>query len=415
MRIGIDYTSAAHQGAGIGRLTRNIVGALARIDQENQYTLLIQGRELPSSSISTHSDAPHSDAPGADRGKALRNAPYSDTPYSNTLTNVASGIQNGNFYEKRTWISERWWARIWHRLHLPVRVEWITGPVDLFHGPDFTLPPLRAGTKAIVTVHDLSYLRLPFCFKPALLDYLVTNVPRAVHRANWVLADSESTRRDAIELLKVPEDKVGVLYPGVESRFRPILDVQARARVRTKYDLPKRFILSVGTVQPRKNYERLVQAFSRLQVPGLSLVIVGGKGWLYEKLFQRVNELSLQDRVMFTGYVDDIDLPVVYNLAEVFVFPSLYEGFGIPPLEAMSCGIPVVAANNSSLPEAVGHAGLLVNAEDVEALAHALSRILDDSTLRQALIGQGLLHAKQFTWERAAHTLLDTYEHVAEM
>ena len=118
---------------------------------------------------------------------------------------------------------------------------------------------------------------------------------------------------------------------------------------------------------------------------------------------------------MFTGYVDDVDLPVVYNLAEVFVFPSLYEGFGIPPLEAMSCGIPVVAANNSSLPEAVGHAGLLVNAEDVEALAHALSRILDDSTLRQALIGQGLLHAKQFTWERAAHTLLDTYEHVAEM
>jgi glycosyltransferase involved in cell wall biosynthesis len=156
----------------------------------------------------------------------------------------------------------------------------------------------------------------------------------------------------------------------------------------------------------------LVQAFSQLQMPDLSLVIVGGTGWLYDKLFLQVHEQGIQDRVLFAGYVDDADLPLVYNLAEAFAFPSLYEGFGIPPLEAMSCGVPVVAANNSSLPEAVGDAGLLVDAEDVDALAGALSRILDDSALRQALIEQGLEHARQFTWERAARKLLATYEHV---
>jgi glycosyltransferase involved in cell wall biosynthesis len=384
VRIGIDYTSAAHQGAGIGRLTRNVVGVLAQIDTINQYTLLVQGRELPTSS---------------------QKGPQ----------NAASGIQNDNFTEVRTWIGERWWTRIWHRLHVPLCVEWIVGQVDLFHGPDFTLPPLRARTKAIVTVHDLSYLRLPHCFKPALLDYLVDNVPRAVSRADWVLADSSSTCRDVIEQLKVPEDKVSVLYPGVERRFRPITDAQTLASTRQKYGLPARYILSVGTIQPRKNYERLVQAFSLLQDKDISLVIVGGKGWLYERLFQQVQELGLRDRVCFAGYVEDVDLPAVYNLACAFAFPSLYEGFGIPPLEAMACGVPVIAADNSSLPEVVGDAGLLIDAQDTEALAHALSQLLGDSALCQRLVGRGLARAKQFTWERAADALLSTYEHVGGM
>jgi glycosyltransferase involved in cell wall biosynthesis len=395
LRIGIDYTSAAHQGAGIGRLTRSVIGALARVDRENQYALLIQGRELPLAGRNPSTDG--------------------TKDHFDVSRNAASGIQNDNFGERRTWINERWWTRIWHRFHLPVPVEWIIGRVDLFHGPDFTLPPLYRGTRALVTVHDLSYLRLPFCFQPALLDYLVANVPRAVRRADWVVADSESTRRDVIELLEVSEDRASVLYPGVDSRFRPISDVEARSHIREKYRLPQRFILSVGTIQPRKNYGRLVQAFARMQAADLALVIVGGKGWLYEKLFQQIDELEVKDRVRFTGYVDDGDLPMVYNMAETFVFPSLYEGFGIPPLEAMACGVPVVAADNSSLPEAVGDAGLLVDAEDIDALADALSRTLDDQALRQSLIRRGLLRAKQFTWEKAAHTLLATYKHVAEM
>ena len=387
MRIGIDYTSAAHQGAGIGRLTRNVVQALAQIDQENEYVLLIQGRNLP--------------------------CPLQAAPGNGHTRNRASGIPNTNFREVRTRVSERWWNRVWHRLRLPVPVEWIVGPLHVFHSPDFALPPLGKRTRAIVTVHDLSFMRLPRCFEPALLRYLTASVPRAVRRADWVFADSESTRNDVVELLHAPEDRVSVLYPGVEPRFCPMADSEELERVRLKYGLPARFILSVGTLQPRKNHATLVEAFSRLTDPGIGLVIVGQRGWLYDELFALVRERRLE-RVLFPGFVQDTDLPAVYNLAEAFVFPSLYEGFGIPLLEAMACGTPVVAADNSSLPEVVGDAGLLVGATDVQALTRALERLLNDATLRQTLIARGLTRAMRFTWLRAAQDLLATYRRVGQ-
>ena len=389
MRIGIDYSSAVHQGAGIGRLTRNVVQALAELDASahpavDEYTLLVQGK-LP---------FPPKAASAADTG------------------NVASGISNSNWREVRTRLSQRWWTRIWHRLRLPLRVEWLVGQVDLFHGPDFVLPPLRPDTRAVVTVHDLSFLRLPHCFEPALLDYLNAAVPKAAERADWVLADSESTRRDAIELLGVPEQQTSVLYPGVEPRFRPIDDMALLGRVQAKYQLPERFILSVGTVQPRKNYVRLVEAFAQLDVEDVDLVIAGGKGWLYRELFERIEELGLQERVRLTGYVDDDDLPALYNLAQVVAQPSLYEGFGIPVVEAMACGIPVVTADNSSLPEAAGDAGLLVDALDSEALGDALLRALTDAQLRRTMIARGQAQARRFTWEKAARILHATYQQI---
>lgn len=384
MRIGIDYTSAAHQGAGIGRLTRNVVRALAEVDQENEYTLLVQGRRLPY-------------PPG--------------TPHPR---NTASGIPSANFREVRTWIDEHWWNRIWHRARLPIDVEWLVGQVDLFHSPDFTLPPMRSGTKSIVTIHDLSFLRLPHCFERALLEYLTSNVPRAVQRADWVLADSENTRQDVIELLGVAEERVTVLYPGVEPRFRSIDDAQLLSSIQEKYVLPPRFILSLGTIQPRKNYAGLIRAFARLSMDDLSLVIVGGRGWLYEDIFSQVQALGLEGRVFFPGFVDDADLPAVYNLAEAFALPSLYEGFGIPPLEAMACGTPVVVADNSSLPEVVGDAGLLVDVHDTESLAEALACLVQDTALRQTLVERGLVRARRFTWPGAARTLLETYRLVGE-
>jgi glycosyltransferase involved in cell wall biosynthesis len=326
--------------------------------------------------------------------------------------NVASGIPNPNWHEVRTRLNQRWWTRIWHRLQLPLNVEWLIGKVDLFHGPDFVLPPLSANTRAIVTVHDLSFLRLPHCFEPALLDYLNAAVPRSTARADWVLADSESTRRDAIELLGVPEQQTSVLYPGVEPRFHPIDDVTARNHIQIKYGLPECFVLSVGTVQPRKNYVRLVEAFSRLDLEDVHLVIAGGKGWLYQELFERINALGLQERVHLTGYVDDDDLPTLYSLARVVAQPSLYEGFGIPIVEAMACGVPVVSADNSSLPEAAGGAGLLIDALDSEALADALDRALTDSELRRTMVARGLAQARRFTWEKAAQTLHTTYQQI---
>ena len=387
MRIGIDYTSAAHQGAGIGRLTRNIVEALAEIDDENEYTLLIQGRDLP----------------------------YASQPPGNDgrLRNAASGITGSNFREVRTRVSERWWNRIWHRLRLPIAVEWLVGPVQVFHSPDFVLPPVQKLTRTIVTVHDLSFMRLPHCFEPALLRYLRVNVPHAVHRADWVLADSQSTRQDVIDLLHAPPEKVSVLYPGVEPRFRPIADKIELERVRQQYGLPARFILSVGTLQPRKNHATLVDAFSRLAVSDVELVIVGQRGWLYADLLSQVRGKALK-RVHFAGFVQDADLPAIYNLADVVALPSLYEGFGLPALEAMACGIPVVTADNSSLPEVVGDAGLLVQAMDTQALTVAMERLLSEAALREALIARGLARAAGFTWHKAAQDLLATYVKVGQ-
>jgi glycosyltransferase involved in cell wall biosynthesis len=387
VRIGIDYTSAVQQGAGIGRLTRNVVQALAQIDQKNEYVLLVQGRDLPH--------------------------PMHVSPAIGLTRNRASGIPNPNFSEVRTRLSQRWWTRIWHRLRLPIAVEWVTGPLRVFHSPDFALPPLRGDTRAIVTVHDLSFMRLPHCFEPSLLQYLRGSVPRAVRRADWVLADSESTCRDLVELLDVPQERISVLYPGVEPRFCPLADPEELARVRHKYGLPARFILSVGTLQPRKNYATLIEAFSQLADPDLSLVVVGQRGWLYDDLFALVRKKGME-RVHFPGFVEDSDLPAIYNLAEVFALPSLYEGFGIPPLEAMACGVPVITADNSSFPEVVGDAGLLVDASDVQALVSGLGSLLNDATLRQTMTARGLRQAMRFTWQDAAEALLSTYMRVGQ-
>jgi glycosyltransferase involved in cell wall biosynthesis len=385
VRIGIDYTSAVRQGAGIGRLTRNIVAELARIDRGNEYALLVQGRKLP----------------------------Y--PPRNLDRRNPASGIGNRNFREVRTWIDERWWHCLWFRLHLPLAIEWAIGPVALFHSPDFTLPPVRGGTRTIVTVHDLSFMRHPECFEPSLLNYLTTQVPRAVARANWILADSASTRHDLISLLDAPAERITVIYPGVEPRFRPVDDSDLLQRVRIRYDLPQRYILSLGTVQPRKNFTGLMEAFARLSVPDLALVIVGGRGWLSDGIYRAAEELGLGARVRFLGFVDDADLPALYSQAEVFALPSLYEGFGIPLLEAMACGTPVIAADNSSLPEVVGQAGILVSARDAGALADAMRQLLAHPERRQELAQRGLARACRFSWRDAAEKLLATYRRVGAL
>jgi len=382
MRIGVDYTSAVRQGAGIGRLTRCIFQALAEIDHENEYRLFAaMGRGQP----------------------------------SNFPTFQPSNLSN--FRLKTIPLSDRELNVVWHRLRLPLPVELITGPVDVFHSPDFTLPPVWRA-RAVLTVHDLSFLRVPECFTGALRRYLERVVPRSVRRADHVIADSHSTKRDLVELLGTPAGKVTVIHSGVEPRFRPITDRAALGPVRQRYDLPERFIISVGTLQPRKNFATLVEAFARLKSetgnwkPGarsLKLVIAGGRGWLYEEIFARVEALGLQGDVLFPGFVADEDLPALYNLAEAFVLPSLYEGFGLPPLEAMACGTPVVTSNVSSLPEVVGDAGLMVEPADVESLAAAIERVLEDGGLRREMVQRGLARAKEFTWERAARRLLGVY------
>jgi glycosyltransferase involved in cell wall biosynthesis len=237
-------------------------------------------------------------------------------------------------------------------------------------------------------------------------------VPRSVRRADHVLADSTATKNDLIELYDTPPEKITVLLSGVDARFTHVDDVTARQAVREKYHIPGRpYILAVGTMQPRKNYERLIQALARLRAQrhDVDLVIVGGRGWLEDPIYETIRTTDMRDHVHFTGFADDADLPALYSEAVCVAVPSLYEGFGIPVLEGMACGTPVVTANVSSLPEVAGDAALTISPTDLDALTDALERLLTDSALRTELIRRGLERVKQFTWEASALQLLRVY------
>jgi glycosyltransferase involved in cell wall biosynthesis len=382
VRIGIDYTAAVRQRAGIGRYAREVITALLALENAQQdayqYIIFAATGQLPRARWQRE----------IDRLRAICNSQFAvrDLP-----------------------LSDDWVARIWHRLRLPVPVEMITGALDIFYSPDFVLPPTRRATHTLLTVHDFSFLHYPEHFVPKLVQYLNQVVPRSVNRADLVLADSEATRADLITHLGTPPDKVKVLYGGVDPRFRPEPEPGENERLRARYGIGDRpYVLSVGTLQPRKNYARLIQAFA--QLADLHLLIAGGRGWLYQDILAEVEKHG--DRVRILGFVDDADLPALYRNAVLFAFPSLYEGFGFPVLEAMACGVPVVTSSVSSLPEVAGDAALLVDPLDVDGLAEAMARALEDADLRQAMVARGLVQAAWFTWERAARQLLAAFDGV---
>jgi glycosyltransferase involved in cell wall biosynthesis len=209
---------------------------------------------------------------------------------------------------------------------------------------------------------------------------------------------------------------VDVVYCGIDAAFRPLTEDQVAA-FRSERSLPQRFILFVGTIEPRKNVARLIEAFADLRsaISDLRLVIGGAKGWFYEDVFARVEELGLEDEVLFPGYLPASELPLWYNAAELFVYPSLYEGFGLPPLEAMACGTPVVTANTSSLPEVVGDAGLAVDPLDIEGLAEAMKQVLGDDSLQQEMKVRGLRRARGFSWAKTAQETVQVYRQVMEL
>lgn len=372
-RIAIDYTPAAKQGAGIGRYVRELVSALAAIDSQTEYRLFVAGRNP------------------------------SPLPC----------LDNQNFSYRTTRLSPRWLTRFWHRLGCPIPVELLVGSIDLFHATDFVLPPTLPSTKTILTVHDLSFVRVPGTANPRLKVFLDKVVPSSACRSTHILADSSATKHDLIELYNLPSNKITVLLSGVDARFYH--DITRRAWIRSKYHLPDQpYIFTVGTVQPRKNYERLVRALAqvRAKYSDLCLVIAGGQGWLNQPIYDTIRQLNMQDFVHLTGYVDDNDLPTLYSDAICVAYPSLYEGFGLPILEAMACGTPVVTSNVSSMPEVAGDAAVMVDPYDVEALAYALEQVITDDSLRQLLIHRGYQQASHFTWERAAQGLFTVYRKI---
>jgi glycosyltransferase involved in cell wall biosynthesis len=374
MRIAIDYTAAARQGAGIGRYTRELITSVLAEDAAHDYVIMAAvaglGERWQTEAARLRANA------GAGR-LTLRPLPLTDD----------------------------WIARIWQRIRVPIPAEWITGGVDLFYSPDFVLPPLQQRTPALLTVHDLSFLRHPETFPEALRTYLEQAVPRSVARADHILADSHATRRDLIELLDVRPDKVTTLHLGVSSRFSAVEAPGERSHLEARYKLgSKPYVLAVGTVQPRKNIRRLIEAIDALvSAHDVTLALAGQPAWLSDPILEAA---AARDYVRVLGFVADEDLPALYRQAEVFAFPSLYEGFGLPPLEAMACGTPVVASSASSVPEAVGDAGLLIDPRDVPVMTSTLARALTDEALRGTLRRRGLARAAEFTWERAARRWL---------
>ncbi len=288
----------------------------------------------------------------------------------------------------------------------------LTPGATLFHATEHLLPPLR-GVPTVLTVHDLIFRRYPAHHKRLNRWYLNTTMPLFCRRAGHIIAVSEQTKRDVVEAYGIPAEKIAVIYEAANPRFRP-QPPETVAAVRARYGLPERYVLFVSTIEPRKNLSRLLTAFERVHAAGLAdaLVIVGRRGWLFDAFFADLARSPAKDAVLFPGFVPDADLPAVYAGAQVMAFPSEFEGFGLPVLEAMACGAPVVCSNTSSLPEVAGDAALLVDPLDVNILADALARVLQDAPLREQMRARGLLQAARFSWSRAAEETLAVYRQV---
>jgi glycosyltransferase involved in cell wall biosynthesis len=370
--VAIDYTPAVRQNAGIGRIIRGQIDALLALDPPLDIRLFVVGRLT-----------------AAERAATPR--PLAATP-----------------------LSERNMVRWWHRLNAPLPTidAFLGARPDLLHATDFVLPPTRTRRK-LLTVHDLAFLYYPEAAMPGLQRYLNVVVPRSVARADFLIADSANTAQDLTTQWRVPAEEIAVVYGAIDPlRFHPVSDPDKMAAVRAKYNLGSApYILTLSRLEPRKNHLRLIEAFARARAVGIDhhLVIGGGKGWLYDEIFARVNALDLGDAVHFTGFVEDADLPALYSAATFFAYPSLYEGFGLPVVEALACGLPVLAGDNSCLPEAGGPGALYVNALDVDAIAQSILTMVANPALRAALAEAGAAHAARFTWERSARALLSVY------
>lgn len=322
------------------------------------------------------------------------------TLYTNARPSIDADIRPAR------WSTARPAARIaWEQVAQPLALR--RDRPDLLHATAF-VAPLLSTRPSVVTAYDLSFALFPELFRGPNQAYLRLFTRRSIRRARRTIAISQHTRSDVHRLYGVPLDRIDVAYPGIDPRFRPTPrdDVEA---FRRRQNLSDRFFLYLGTLEPRKNLSRLIEAIALSENKDWRLVLVGGKGWLYADLFERVQALGLAEQVRFAGYAPAEDLPLWYNAATAFVYPSTYEGFGMPPLEAMACGAPVVASNAASLPEAVGDAGLLVDPADVAALAESMRRVWDDASLRAELSARGLRQAARFNWEKTAWATVQSY------
>lgn len=307
------------------------------------------------------------------------------------------------------------YRRIWHYSMIKYN-SLFKSKCGIYHFFNFIVPPRIEG-KVITTIHDMTYEMYPETMDKKNLKRIKDDIEYSVNRADKIITVSESSKYDIIKYLNVPENEIEVVYNGVEyNRFARDYNEEEKVKVKQKYSLPDNYILYMGTLEPRKNIESIVEAFklfkeqSYLKEKDFKLVIAGKKGWMFESIFELVNKLNLQENVIFTDYVDEKDKPLIYNMAQLFVFPSIYEGFGIPVLEAMASSVPVITSNVSSLPEVAGDAAILVDPKDTLSIAKNINDILSDENLKDELINKGHIQAQIFTWEASAEKLYEIYK-----
>lgn len=305
------------------------------------------------------------------------------------------------------------YRRIWR--WLPIPYHWLFGKnADVTHFFNFIVPKGVHG-KVVNTIYDVVWLRYPETMDAKNLQRITQDIHYSIDRSDRIVTISESTKRDLVELLHIPAEKIVVAPPGVDQAIfqRNYSKVQLQ-QIRDKYSLPSHYILYMGTLEPRKNIERLVQAFALLRqnasLQRYKLVLAGKKGWQYDSIFQQIAQHGLQQEVICTGYVDETDKAALYQQADLFVFPSLYEGFGMPVLEAMAAGVPVLTSNVSSLPEVAGDAALLANPLHIEDLSAKMQQLLTDQPLRERCIAKGRIQCEKYTWDYSAAILADMYQ-----
>lgn len=307
------------------------------------------------------------------------------------------------------------YRRIWH--YIPIKYNWLCRDnADIYHFFNFIVPPRIKG-KVITTIHDMTYELYPETMDKRNLKRIKSDIQYSVDRSDKIITVSESSKNDIIKFLNVDESKIEIVYNGVDyEKFNKYYTEDIKLIVRNKYNLPQNYILYMGTLEPRKNIDSIIEAFALIKkqkdFDNIKLVIAGKKGWLFEDIFNLVDKLNLKDHVIFTDYVDETDKPIIYNMAKLFVFPSLYEGFGIPVLEAMASSVPVIASNVSSLPEVAGNAAILVNPKDIEGIAKNIIKILSDDDLKNELVRKGHIQAQKFTWEGSAEKLYNIYKEI---
>jgi glycosyltransferase involved in cell wall biosynthesis len=366
MRVGIDARLVYYSQAGIGQYILHLVSGLAQADMESEYVLLQSRKD------------------------------------DQTI------LEQSNFRRVSLWTPSH------HRLErFSLNIELMRLGLDVLHSPDF-IPPHRPSCRSVITVHDLAFLLYPHFLTRESARYY-GHIDQAVRWTDHIIAVSESTKRDTVQHLGVPEDKITVVHEAASPIFRPVGREKAREQVRDRHGVDGPYILFVSTIEPRKNVPTLLRAAWQLAEcykEDVRVVLAGGKGWLFEDSFAVVEDLDLDGRVHFLGRVSSEDLLYLYNAAEMLAHPAFYEGFGLPPLEAMACGLPAIVSNVASLPEVVGDAGLLVDPHDVDELTVAMWRVLNDDELRQEMRQKGLRQAGRFSWERAARETLDIYRSV---